>query len=360
MKNKRTLMVIGSVALVLVLAAIPFMTACAKPAPAPTPEVIEWKIATYMTQVSPFTQADQRWAKELERLSNGRIKVTWFFGGSLVGGKEELGAVRTGVCDQAQPAPGYTPAELPLFGITSLPMLAPPRIAHECLIMNEVVKLPEMIAELEKQGVVLAYWESSPATRLMGNVAIRKVEDFKDIRVRSYGKVVDLVKAVGGVPMSTPIAEAWTALNTGLSDVNAQSGRPSFYTHKTYEISKYYMQDIPLAGAGNVGIINKASWDALPDDIKAIIVALREQMPKFRQDALESPEDIAKWEAAFREAGVEFISTPPEEIAKLGAASKPIWDEWVAKNKDVGAKKVLDEFLRLKPIIIAKFPYGVK
>lgn len=53
MKNKGLLIMLGSVVLVLVMAALPFMSACAKPAPAPAPEPI--KIGILVPFSGPYT-----------------------------------------------------------------------------------------------------------------------------------------------------------------------------------------------------------------------------------------------------------------------------------------------------------------
>ena len=55
------------------------------------------------------------WAGELEKRSNGQIKIKFFWSQSLVKGKATLKAVGSGLADMGTVMGLYTPADLPIW-----------------------------------------------------------------------------------------------------------------------------------------------------------------------------------------------------------------------------------------------------
>lgn len=66
MKKKKLLTVVGGVCVVLILAAVPFMAACAKPAPAPTPAVEPIKIGVILPMTGPLADAGPKAKQGIE------------------------------------------------------------------------------------------------------------------------------------------------------------------------------------------------------------------------------------------------------------------------------------------------------
>jgi len=128
----------------------------------------------------------------------------------------------------------------------------------------------------------------------------------------------------------------------------AGAGDVSHLSNKYNEISKYYMPGIPLGGAGNIAIVNKNTWEKLPQDIKDVFGQLRVEQGKVSQRVLADPEEGKKLRDDFKSRGIEIIPFPKEEQDKVLAVAKPMWDEWVAAGKDRGAKEVLDVYLAAK------------
>lgn len=308
-------------------------------------DVIRWKAITYMADASPFTQANKVWAKEIEKRSGGRLVTEWFAGGSVVGSNEELNAVGKGIADVALLYFGYYPNELYVTTINGIPALAPESLVAQSLIMDEVAKTASYQAEFGKFNVQQLFFSASPVFSLIGKKPIRKVEDFKGVKVRAVSGTADIVQRLGGTPVNIPQPESFTALNSGLVDLIAASGLPSMMTNKYNEISKYYIPGVPLGGGGLIAIVNRDSWAKLPQDIKDMFVAMRPEQAKVYQEVLAGPVAEKKALDDFKSRGMEIIPFPKEEQEKVLAAAKPMWDEWAAAGKDRGAREVLDAYL---------------
>jgi TRAP-type C4-dicarboxylate transport system substrate-binding protein len=66
-----------------------------------------------------------KWGKELESKSSGKIKVTVTCGAALGKGTEYFDFVRTGIADIASVAFPYTPGRFPISEVFGLPINAP-------------------------------------------------------------------------------------------------------------------------------------------------------------------------------------------------------------------------------------------
>ena len=69
----------------------------------------------------PRAEALKWWADELKTRSKGRIEIEFFWGQSLVKGKDNLRAVGSGLVETAQVIASYTPADLPVWNYASVP-----------------------------------------------------------------------------------------------------------------------------------------------------------------------------------------------------------------------------------------------
>ena len=90
--------------------------------------------------------------------------------------------------------------------------------------------------------------------------------------------------------------------------------------------------------------MNKAKWDALPDDVKKVMDGLyRDQcewtgayMDKHVKEALD-------W--SVKEQNVEIIKLPPETLAKWNKLLVPITANWIKKveAKGVPGKAIVED-----------------
>ena len=63
----------------------------------------------------------ERWATEVEKRTNGQVKVTTFPGGTLLGAKNMLDGVVSGIADIGCFCPPYMPGRFPLMEGIDLP-----------------------------------------------------------------------------------------------------------------------------------------------------------------------------------------------------------------------------------------------
>ena len=61
-----------------------------------------------------------KWTKDVEKATNGRVKITIFPGGALSNAVQLYDSTRTGVADLAWFLQGYTPGKFPLTSVVEL------------------------------------------------------------------------------------------------------------------------------------------------------------------------------------------------------------------------------------------------
>ncbi|GAI43510.1 unnamed protein product, partial [marine sediment metagenome] len=111
--RKKLLTMIGSVCLILVLAALPFMAACpappeeVTPAPAEGEEVVplkifKWRVQSFYPGGAPYASlVSEPFCDTARQLSGGRLDVTAYGSGALVPFGETIEAVSKGTIEGA-------------------------------------------------------------------------------------------------------------------------------------------------------------------------------------------------------------------------------------------------------------------
>ena len=168
---------------------------------------------------------------------------------------------------------------------------------------------------------------------------IAKVDDVKGMKFRTVGLAVDMYTDMGAAVNPLPGGEIVPALDRGLLDGaefnNASSDRLLGFA----DVSKVCMlQSFHQSGEQFEITFNKAKYDALPADMKAIIdYAVQASSADMSWKAIDRN---SKDYVELQKAGVKFYKTP-DAILRAQLAS---WDKIMAKKsaENVFFKKVLD------------------
>jgi TRAP-type C4-dicarboxylate transport system substrate-binding protein len=149
-------------------------------------------------------------------------------------------------------------------------------------------------------------------------------------------------KELGMVPVNVHIFDWYEALQKGMADLILM--HPSaIRSFKFYEVGSYII-DIPMSGGGHMNLVNKDKWNSLPQYIKDI---WQELIPYHDEYFIKYTVANEVYSREFLEAeGIEFVKFPPEEEAKLFAATAPVWGEWIKEEEGYPGGKQAREFLR--------------
>jgi len=315
MKLKKMCLVIGIVCLMLTF--FPLNGAFA------APKVINLKFANYFPPPSTQSKLCEDFIADLEKRTNGRVKVKYFPGGSLLKAPAVIKGVETGIADIGFSHCSYTAGRFPVMEACELPLGFPTGwVANQ--IMNDFY---EEFKPKEWDSVVPLWFHANTPSTLATKKAIRKLEDFKGLTIRAPGRMASVISALGGTPAPTPIMETYDAISKGVIQ-GVFVGGEGVKTFRFGEIVDY------VTLSWNVGssypffvVMNKRKYNKLPPDIKGILDKLSgEYKEKFALlwNAADFP-----GKAFGEKNGVEYIELDKAEFDRWVVAVEPVIEDYV-------------------------------
>lgn len=277
---------------------------------------------------SPWTQAAQRFADNVEQASGGKIEITVFPDGQLSNGNQvaEFELLQNGTVDFTFHSSIILSIVDPRFSLFSMPWIAPSEDELFALIDGPGQQVWDGLAE---KGVKpLGGFSTSGFRQLTNNKrSVTKPEDLAGLTLRVPGLKLyqDIFKSLGVNPVPTSFGELYGALQQGVVD-GQENPISLIYVSNFHEVQDH--MTIWNYSADSIGIItNQALWEKLsPQEQEIFTTAAREAASWHRaeQAAADSKllEEIKK--------ALEVVSLTPEQIAAFREKMAPIYAEWEA------------------------------
>lgn len=165
-------------------------------------------------------QADQLFADEVQRRTNGRVRIQIFWSGSLGNQTEILDLVASGAVEFGSTAPSFFPRQFPLNSvINSLPLtmsngIQAMRAQQELIETNEAIR-----NELRRNRVWPVLLHGLESYRLQCRTPVTTLEDLRGKRVRTFGEWPPaLFRQLGATPVNIPLTEIYEGLQKGTLD----------------------------------------------------------------------------------------------------------------------------------------------
>jgi TRAP-type C4-dicarboxylate transport system substrate-binding protein len=299
---------------------------------------IELTYAQFQPALHFNNMLSESYAKEIEKRTNGRVKITVFSGGTLIAGDKTYSGIITGIADMGMSCMAYTRGKFPLSEVIDLPLGYKTGAAATKLINIFYEKFkPKEYNETE----VMYFMAHSPGI-LHSKKPIYKLEDLKGQKIRSSGLATNIVRHLGGVAVGMTMGDTYDALSRGVVD-GTVAPQESAKGWRWGEVVNASTQDFGAAySTGFFVVMNKQKWNSLPPDIQKI----------FREVNKEwADKNGAAWDKYDKESsawmisqGKKIITLSPEENARFAAAVKPMLGEYVERMKKLGlpGKEALD------------------
>jgi len=287
------------------------------------------------------TKIFEPWAKKIEELSGGRVKVTMFSGGALGKAADHYNLAEEGIADITYALQDYTPGRFPLTTVFELPFMIPSAEKTSVAMWKTFEEFSEFQEEYSKVKVLALFCHPSGHFNTVKK-PIKNLEDFQGMKFRTASPhVTKALKAFGAVPVTMPISESYSALERGVVDGTVLDWN-GLHVFKLAELLKY-STETDFYTMTMMIVMNKRKYDSLPDDIKKIIdqttgiVMSRDAGKAYDEMRLVEREQCLK-------EGMQTIQLPSEDIKKLQALTMPLREEWVEEmnNKNLPGKAILD------------------
>lgn len=306
-----------------------------------------WRLVTAWPKNYPgLGMAPERIADLVEEMSNGQMKITVYGAGEQVPAFGVFDAVSSGSHQMGHSGGYFWKGKVPAaqfftgvpFGLT----------ADEINAWTNRGGGLELWREIYEPFNIYPIPAGNTGTQMFGwfNKEINSLEDIKGLKMRIPGIGGEVLKRAGGIPVTLPGGELFTALQTGVIDATEWVGPYNDLTFGFQQTAKYYY----YPGWHEPGsmlelLINKDAWDSLPKHLQVIIETASKAV---NQDILD--EYTARNNKALRELvdvhGVELRRLPDDVIAEFKIIANEILEENASQDETV--KKVYQSYLKFK------------
>ncbi|MCX5833528.1 MAG: TRAP transporter substrate-binding protein [Deltaproteobacteria bacterium] len=272
-------------------------------------------------------KAGESWAKEIEKRTNGQVKITVFPGGTLTPADQCYDGVVKGISDIGMSAFAYTRGRFPVMEALDLPLGFPSgRVATR--VANEFFKVMKPKA---LEDVKILYLHAHGPGLLHTKKPVKTLEDLRGMKIRSTGFSAKVVEALGAVPVAMPQGETYESLQKGVVDgtfgpIEVLKGWKQAEVVKSttecYEVGYTTVFFVAM---------NLKKWNALPKDIKKIFGEVSSGWIDVHGKAWDTSD--ADGRAFTLSLGNQIIKLSSTESARWKKAVTPTIDEYI-KNTD--------------------------
>ena len=254
--------------------------------------------------------------KEVEQLTQGRIKFEFYWSEALVKVKEIPKAIQRGVCDLGWTASTYHPAEFPLWTHQSVFLYHPQGDDAGYLARKNwelFDKCKPLRDEMDKIGQTAWFCCPYDSYVMFSKKAVKNIDDMKGMRIRVSGEGASkMVKAIGGHPTFIPAVDTYSGLERGTVDA-AIAGVEWGKRYAFYEIVPQVIETNVFFGQGFINISLSALRRMSEGDRKVFLEVGRRVSIEFGDAMKKEREDYKKF---MMEKGVNFLPFPMAEKEK--------------------------------------------
>ena len=270
------------------------------------------------------------WGKEIEKRTNGRVQITFFYGGTLTPADKCYDGVVKGISDFGFSVLSYTMGKFPLCEVLDLPLGSRTAVGATRLVNDFYRKFqPKELAETK-----LMYLHAHGPAIVHTKKPVYKLEDLKGVKIRGTGTTAKVVANLGATPVAMPMTESYDAISRGVAE-GVVCPVEALHGWKLGEVVKYSTQN--YGSAYNMVffvVMNKEKWNALPPDVQKIIEQINEEWIVKQGQTWDEIDKIGMDFA--KKQGVTFIPLSKEEDARWAKAVSPMFDEYVKEKKAKG------------------------
>ena len=291
---------------------------------------IELGYANFFPPTHIQAKLGQMWAKEIEKRTNGKVKITYYPGGSLLKGPKIYDGVLKGITDIGMSVFGYTRGVFPSMEAIDLPLGYPSGKVATCVI-NEFYN---RFRPKELSKVKVMYLHAHGPGLLHSKKAVYKLEDIKGLKIRSTGFCAKLVKALGGVPVAMGQGGTYEALQKGVVDATF-SPIEVLKGWKQAEVIDYTTECYSVGyTTGFYVFMNLDKWNSLPKDVQKVIEQVnREWIPKHGEAWDKSDEEGRKFTLKL---GNKIIPLSEAESKRWAKAAESVFEEYIKSAEKRG------------------------
>lgn len=293
------------------------------------------KIATVSPEGSFWMQHMREGASEIKQRTDGRVELKFYGGGVMGNDKKVLRKMRVGQLHGATFTSGGLAERDPDLQLYGLPLLF--ESAEEVSYVRE--RMDEVLIKRleEKAGLVSFGLATGGFAKLMSNEPVRTLDDLRGQKVwvpEGDSISYKAMEALGLAPVTLPITDVLTGLQTGLIEIIGSSAVGAVVLQ--WHTKLKYISDLPVSYIYATLVIEKKAFDKLSAGDQVIMRDVMQQI--YRDFDNANKRDDVDATAALAKAGIETIGVDYAQVPK--------WRQRVAEvNQEQAEKGFIDKKL---------------
>jgi TRAP-type transport system periplasmic protein len=293
----------------------------------------------------------ERWVKEVEKRTNGKVKVQTFPGGTLLPAKNIFDGVISGMADIGNFAMSYQPGRFPISEAIDLPIGFTSAKAASLALYDLIEKYNAK--EFEKTKLLTLF--TCPPADFMTSKPVKSLKDLKGMEVRVSGTGADAVKRLGGIPVAMPQSETPEAIQRGV----VKGIVSSMEILQDFNFAAYcpYATEANLFVVSFAVVMNKEKWDSMPADVKKVFDDLRREQALWTGTYVDDHvKDALAWSK--QKYNHQVFELPAADKAEVPKLLKPMIDEYVKRVSALGlpGEQVMKDVYSLKAKYEKQYP----
>jgi len=266
----------------------------------------------------------ERWSREVEKRTNGQVKINTFPGGTLLAAKNIFDGVISGTADIGNFAMSYQPGRFPVSEAADLPLGLPnARVAS--LVLTDLIEKHQP-KEFEKVKILTLF--TCPPTNLMTKTPVKSLEELKGMELRVAGTSAEILKLLGGTPVAMPQSETPEALQKGV----VKGIVSSLEILQDFKFAAYtpYVTLVDLPVVSFAVVMNKAKWEALPAEVQQVMNDLVREQAEWTGTYVDAHvTEALAWSE--KEYQLQQFRLPPAEQARIATLLAPLTADYIKK-----------------------------
>jgi TRAP-type C4-dicarboxylate transport system substrate-binding protein len=260
-----------------------------------------------------------KYCEELNKKLAGKVEITQYAGGTLLTAPKMAAGVASGIADIGLSHCSYSRGRFPVMEVMELPLGFPSAwiATHVANDFYDKFKPKEW-----DTYHALMFSNSPPNVVQTLKKPVKTLDELKGMKIRGTGRIGDIVKALGAIPMPIETVDLYETMRRGVIDGNLgpieqlkgfKIGEVEKYTSATWKIGSVFQFYV---------VMNKNRWNSLSPDVQKVITDhTREFMGRW---ATEWNKIDIEGKDYFTKLGGQVIPVSDAEQAKMVKAVEPV------------------------------------
>jgi len=292
------------------------------------------------------TKLLEPWAKEIEKMSNGKLQIEVYPSMTLGGKPTELyKQARDGVVDIVWTLAGYTPGVFPRTEVFELPTVHQGSSLATSIAIKE--KFDLIKDDYKDVKPLLVYVHAGNAIHTTQK-EVKSLEDLKGLKLRTPSRTGGwLIEEFGAEPVGMPLPTLPQALSK-----NAVDGAlvpfeifPAFKIHNLTKHSIVGPNDSRFGTSVFIMLMNKDKFNSMPKDLQDIVEKSldMEMVKKAGQLWMDFEKPGIEKQKASKDSDINTLSE--KSMSEFNNAGEKVVQRWIeeVKEKGIDGEKLVNE-----------------